>query len=113
MGDAQRYLEQTPGWSLEDGGTRIQRTFWFSNFREALDFVHAVGELAEAEFHHPDIGFSWGRATISLRTNKIKGLHLNDFIMAAKIDRLALEHGAQESRPERRQSIEASIGRKS
>ena len=48
-----------------------------------------VGELAEAEGHHPDISFGWGYGTVSLRTKKIKGLHENDFIMAAKIDRLA------------------------
>ena len=48
-----------------------------------------AGALAEAEFHHPDISFGWGVASLSLRTKKIKGLHENDFIMAAKIDRLA------------------------
>jgi 4a-hydroxytetrahydrobiopterin dehydratase len=47
-----------------------------------------VGELAEGEGHHPDISFGWGNARISLQTKKIKGLHENDFIMAAKIDRL-------------------------
>ena len=52
--------------------------------------MQQVGELAEAQGHHPDIGFGWGYATVSLRTKKIKGLHENDFIMAAKIDRLAL-----------------------
>ena len=48
-----------------------------------------AGELAEAKFHHPDISFGWGYATVSLRTKKIKGLHENDFIMAVKLDRLA------------------------
>jgi Pterin 4 alpha carbinolamine dehydratase len=57
--------------------------------REALVFVQKVGELAEAEGHHPDIGVGWGYWTVSLRTKKIKGLHENDFIMATKIDRLA------------------------
>jgi exodeoxyribonuclease-3 len=51
--------------------------------------VQQVGELAEAEGHHPDVRFGWGYATVSLQTKKIKGLHENDFIMAAKIDRLA------------------------
>jgi len=50
--------------------------------------VQEVGELAEAEGHHPNINFGWGNATISLQTKKIKGLHENDFIMAAKIDRI-------------------------
>ena len=69
--------------------TGSKRPFRFGNFREALAFVQKVGELAEAEGHHPDISFGWGYGTVSLRTKKIKGLHENDFIMAAKIDRLA------------------------
>jgi 4a-hydroxytetrahydrobiopterin dehydratase len=56
---------------------------------DATAFVRKVGELAEAEGHHPDISFGWGYGTVSLRTKKIKGLHENDFIMASKIDRLA------------------------
>jgi 4a-hydroxytetrahydrobiopterin dehydratase len=51
-------------------------------------FVGEVGELAEAEGHHPDISFGWGYTTVSLHTKKIKGLHENDFIMASKIDRI-------------------------
>ena len=54
----------------------------------ALSFVQEIGELAEAEGHHPNISFGWGNATISLQTKKIKGLHENDFIMATKIDRI-------------------------
>jgi pterin-4a-carbinolamine dehydratase len=68
----------------------IERTFRFRDFREALTFVQKVGEVAETEGHHPDISFGWGYATVSLRTKKIKGLHENDFIMATKIDQLAL-----------------------
>jgi 4a-hydroxytetrahydrobiopterin dehydratase len=87
--EAERLRAQAPEWTLVDDAHRIERTIRFQNFREALSFVHRVGELAEAEGHHPDISFGWGYATISLRTKKIKGLHENDFIMAAKIDRLA------------------------
>lgn len=87
--EAQRYGAETPDWALVDDARRIERTFRVGNFREALRLVQKVGELAEAESHHPDISFGWGYATISLRTKKIKGLHENDFIMAAKIDRLA------------------------
>ena len=72
-------------------GKRIERTYKFKNFREALGFVDRVGGLAEDEGHHPDITFGWGYATISLHTHKIKGLHENDFIMAAKINQLAPE----------------------
>ncbi len=92
---AQDFLSQTPKWSLLDDGRRIERTYWFSNFREAFDFVHGVADLAEAQGHHPEVSFGWGRATVSLQTKKIKGLHENDFIMAAQFDRLAEERGAR------------------
>ena len=71
-----------------DEAGRIERTFRFGNFRDAAGFVQRVGELAEAEGHHPDIHFGWGYARVSLRTKKIGGLHENDFIMAVKIDRM-------------------------
>ena len=86
--EAQGLLEQTPGWELRENAKRIERNYKLKNFREALGFVDRVGALAEAEGHHPDITFGWGYATISLHTHKIKGLHENDFIMAAKIDQL-------------------------
>jgi len=85
--EAEALLAQAPEWVLMDEARRIERTFRFGNFRDALAFVQRVGELAEG--HHPDVSFGWGYATVSLRTKKIKGLHENDFIMAAKIDRLA------------------------
>jgi 4a-hydroxytetrahydrobiopterin dehydratase len=87
--EAERFHQQVPGWELRDEAKRIERRFAFRNFAEALAFVRQVGELAEAESHHPDVGFGWGYATVSLQTKKIKGLHENDFIMAAKIDRLS------------------------
>lgn len=87
-GEADAFLAQAPQWTLMDDAHRIERTLRVGNFREALAFVQQVGELAEAEGHHPDISFGWGYATVSLRTKKIKGLHENDFIMAAKIDQL-------------------------
>lgn len=83
-------LSQVPGWEARDGASAIEARFRFKNFRAALDFVSRVGELAEAEFHHPvSIDFGWGFATIVLQTKKIKGLHENDFIMAAKINEIA------------------------
>jgi 4a-hydroxytetrahydrobiopterin dehydratase len=90
--DAEHLHEQAPDWELVDGATRIERTYRFKNFREAFAFVERAAALAEAESHHPDIGFGWGSATVSLRTKKIKGLHENDFIMAAKLDRIAAEN---------------------
>ena len=92
--EAERFQSQTPNWELRDDSRRIERTFRFRNFREALNFVCVVGDLAEIEGHHPDVSFGWGYATISLRTKKIKGLHENDFIMASKFDGMfeGLEH---------------------
>ena len=87
--DAAAYHTQAPEWHLLDQATRIERTYRFKNFRAAFGFVERAAELAEAEGHHPDITFGWGYATVSLRTKKIKGLHENDFIMAAKLDRIA------------------------
>jgi 4a-hydroxytetrahydrobiopterin dehydratase len=92
--EARRYAQQTPGWELDAGATRIQRSFRFSDFADALAFVDKVGALAEEEGHHPDIHFGWGYCTIELYTHKIKGLHENDFIMAAKIDDLTQAGGA-------------------
>jgi 4a-hydroxytetrahydrobiopterin dehydratase len=86
--EALRFQRQAPDWQLRDDAHRIERTFRFRNFQEALAFVQRVGELAEREGHHPDISFGWGYATVSLSTKKIKGLHENDFIMASKIDRM-------------------------
>jgi 4a-hydroxytetrahydrobiopterin dehydratase len=86
---AQDFQRQVSGWELQNDARQIERKFKFRYFGEALRFVTQVGELAELEGHHPDISFGWGHAAVSLQTKKIKGLHENDFIMAAKIDRLA------------------------
>ena len=86
--EAEGYLQRAPGWQLMDEARRIERSFSFKNFKEALGFVGEVGELAEREGHHPDISFGWGWARVSWQTKKIKGLHENDFIMAAKTNAL-------------------------
>jgi 4a-hydroxytetrahydrobiopterin dehydratase len=78
---------QVPTWKVVDGH-HITRTFAFGNFREALAFVNKVGEIAEAEGHHPDILLAWGKAEITIWTHKINGLTESDFILAAKIDKL-------------------------
>ena len=89
--EAAAYHAQAPEWQLLDEAKRIERTYRFKNFRTAFGFVERAAELAETEGHHPDISFGWGYATVSLRTKKIKGLHENDFIIAAKLDRIAGE----------------------
>lgn len=86
--EAEDHHRHTPDWQLNSEATAISRTYRFDNFKSAYAFVAKVAELAESEGHHPDLSFGWGYATISLQTKKIKGLHENDFIMGAKIDRL-------------------------
>ena len=76
-----------PGWKVV-GEHHLEREFRFDDFRQALEFVNEVGELAELENHHPDILLSYGKVVIQLWTHKIHGLHENDFILAAKIDAL-------------------------
>jgi 4a-hydroxytetrahydrobiopterin dehydratase len=88
-----RLAPQVPGWEVveEQGIPRLRRDFEFRNFREALDFAVRVGEIAEREQHHPDLHVAWGRVRVDTWTHKIKGLHRNDFVLAAKID--ALQRG--------------------
>lgn len=86
---AETLRAEVPEWKLREAPDRIERTFRFADFAGAFALVSKVAALAEDEGHHPDIAFGWGYATITLYTHKIKGLHENDFIMAAKIDQLA------------------------
>ncbi|GGG45967.1 4a-hydroxytetrahydrobiopterin dehydratase [Chelatococcus composti] len=83
------YAKQVPQWQVGEDATRITRTFRFRNYADAFAFVARVSEIAEQQGHHPDITFGWGYATVTLQTHKIKGLHENDFIMAARIDEIA------------------------
>jgi 4a-hydroxytetrahydrobiopterin dehydratase len=79
-----------PDWELVelDGIKRLRRMFAFDDFAQALAFTNAVGAIAEEEGHHPALLTEWGRVTVSWWTHKIRGLHRNDFVMAAKTDRL-------------------------
>ena len=85
--EAERYRGQVREWELLDDARRIRRAYRFRDFREALAFVQGVGELAEAEGHHPDIFFGWGYAHVKIWTHAIDGLSESDFILAAKIDK--------------------------
>jgi len=82
---------QVPDWELVelDGIKRLRRVFSSEDFAQALAFTTRVGALAEAEGHHPSLLTEWGRTTVTWWTHKIKGLHRNDFIMAAKTDEVA------------------------
>ncbi len=86
--EAENLLAEAPGWTLEERATRIRRTVRFKDFASAMDFARRVGDLAEAEGHHPDIAVGWGYCTVAFRTHRIGALHENDFIMAAKVNAL-------------------------
>ena len=81
---------QTPDWELIDGGDipKLNRVFRFKDFAQALEFTNRVGELAEAEGHHPRLITEWGRVRVSWWTHRIRNLHRNDFVMAAKTDKI-------------------------
>lgn len=87
--EAEAAVREVPGWTLNDDATRIERTFTFKTFAEAQAFAVTIGAIAEAQDHHPDIAHGWGYCRVSFQTHKIRGLHENDFIMAAKINTLA------------------------
>jgi 4a-hydroxytetrahydrobiopterin dehydratase len=76
-----------PAWQVVDGH-HLRREFRFKDFAQALAFTNRVGELAEEQFHHPDIDLRWGRVALEIWTHKVGGLLEADFIFAAKCDRL-------------------------
>jgi 4a-hydroxytetrahydrobiopterin dehydratase len=86
--ELENFHKQVPQWAVVNEH-HLQRAFKFPDFKQALDFVNKLGALAEEQGHHPDILLAWGKAEITLWTHKIDGLTESDFIMAAKIDRLA------------------------
>lgn len=81
---------QVPEWEVveRDGIKRLERVFTFSDFASALDFTNKVGAIAEEEGHHPALLTEWGKVTVTWWTHKIRGLHHNDFIMAAQTQSL-------------------------
>ena len=86
---AEKMQEQTPEWEIEEEGIlKLKKEFKFDDFASALEFVNKVGQIAEKEGHHPDIEFGWGKAVVTLWTHAVGGLSENDFILAAKINKL-------------------------
>ena len=83
-------FSQIPEWRLveHDGIKCLERAYKFKDFSEALAWTNKVGQLAEAEQHHPALLTEWGKVTVTWWTHKIGGLHRNDFIMASKTDAL-------------------------
>lgn len=86
--DLAALLPQIPDWStiVVDGVMQLQREFGFPDFAQAMAFSNRVGDLAEAEGHHPAILTEWGGVTVTWWSHKIRGLHKNDLIMAARTD---------------------------
>ncbi|PYN98343.1 MAG: 4a-hydroxytetrahydrobiopterin dehydratase [Candidatus Rokuibacteriota bacterium] len=80
--------KDVPGWRVieREGIQRLERVFEFPDFARALAFTNRVGAIAEAEGHHPAILTEWGRVTVTWWTHTLRGLHRNDFVMAAKTD---------------------------
>src|SRR5690242_17488876 len=98
-----RLMPQVPEWRVvqREGVKRLERVFKFGDFVQALAFTNRVGELAEEEGHHPALLTEWGKVTVTWWTHAIRGLHRNDFIMAAKTEQAAAQAGAAgESAPQ-------------
>ena len=83
-------LAEVSDWELDATAHSIKRRFQFRDYRTALAFANAVSVLAEEVWHHPELALGWGFCDVSLTTRKIGGLHESDFVMAARIDALAL-----------------------
>ena len=90
------YLDELDGdvWTVVDEH-HLEGTYEFEDFRDALEFTYEVGELAEEEWHHPDIHLQWGEVRIEMWTHKIDGLHKTDFVMAARMDRIYEQYAPQ------------------
>lgn len=88
--EAKELLQQIPEWTLieVDGIKQLQRQYKFKNFVLAMAFANELAEISEAEGHHPGILVEWGKVTVTWWSHSIKGLHRNDFVMAAKTDSL-------------------------
>ena len=86
-----KYLKKVDGWDVksnDDKSYYLKKDFKFKNFTESQNFTNKVGDIAEKEYHHPDISFGWGYCNIKIFTHAIKGLAESDFILAAKIDQI-------------------------
>jgi 4a-hydroxytetrahydrobiopterin dehydratase len=84
--EVQRLLQQVEGWQVADGA--LHKEFRFADFHRTMAFVNAVAWIAHAEDHHPDLLVGYNRCTLRYRTHSVKGLSVNDFICAAKVDAL-------------------------
>lgn len=85
----QKYSVQVPAWKVSDDEKKLTRELTFKDFVEAMKFVNAVADIAQAEGHHPDMYIFYNKVRFELTTHAMGGLSENDFILAAKIDELA------------------------
>ena len=90
--EVRRLLASLPGWTLRADGLAIVRALRFRDFLGALAYVNALADIAEADDHHPDLELGYGRCTVTFNTHDVGGLSLNDFICAAKAERLYAAH---------------------
>ena len=91
ISDIHKYQKKVDGWDVSKNENEIfylNKKFKFKNFLESQSFINKVGEISENEGHHPDISFGWAYAKINITTHAIEGLSENDFILAAKIDKI-------------------------
>ena len=91
ISEIHKYQKKVDGWDITQNEKKIyllEKKFVFKNFLESQNFVNEVGKISESEGHHPDIIFGWGYAKINITTHAIEGLSENDFILAAKIDKV-------------------------
>ena len=88
--DVNQLKEKPPGWQTYEKGAelRLEKVFEFEDFRKAVAFTNQVANVANEEDHHPALLTEWGKVTVTWWTHKIKGLHQNDFIMAAKTEQI-------------------------
>ena len=86
--EAEVLLKQIKDWTLSGDARWISKEFKFKDFKEAMGFTNKISDIAESEGHHPDLQISWGKVVVELTTHAIHGLSENDFILAAKIDKI-------------------------
>ncbi|PRY71867.1 4a-hydroxytetrahydrobiopterin dehydratase [Halomonas ventosae] len=89
--EIEQYKAEIPEWQIieRDGIMKLERVYTFRNFKQALDFTNRVGEIAEEAGHHPALLTEWGKVTVTWWSHEMKGLHRNDFILAARTDEVA------------------------
>ena len=88
--EASILIKEIEGWDvIDDGVKKLKKEFSFSNYSDSVDFSNKVADMADKEDHHPQIILEWGKVTVIWWSHKIRGLHKNDFICAAKTNKIS------------------------